>query len=125
MGFVIREDVDGTFDIDRRGHRVGRIRGRTIELRGFQSVAEAERAVAAVSSALARWLSLQHNGSRSSQRLVVRRLWPEIGRLWFEVTLPMEIEPHQVLRAARTAYHAAFGNGTRLEPRREAVASVA
>jgi hypothetical protein len=37
--------------------------------------------------------------------------------LGFEITLPPETEAGQVLRAARVAYYAAFGSGTRyLQP---------
>ena len=113
MGFEIHHTTHGTQDMYRSGQAVGRIRGRTIELHGFRSRDEGERAVAAVSVALDRWHRWQRNGSRRNERPVVGRLLSDLGMLGFAITVPLEASADDVLRIARVALHAAFGGGTR------------
>ena len=113
MAFEIHDARDGSQDIYRDGQAVGRIRGRTVELHGFWSHAEAERAVDAVSDALDRWLRWLRTGSRLNERPVVGRLISGTGMLGFEITAPPAASADQVLQVARVALHAAFGNGTR------------
>ena len=118
MGFVLHQEAYGAQDIYRGGQAVGRIRGRTVELHGFWSRAEAERAVTAVTNALNRWLRWHRNGSPLNEAPVVGRLLSDIGMLGFEITVPSAASADQVLQVARVALHAAFGRGTRLaEPR--------
>jgi hypothetical protein len=96
-----------------------------IELHGFWSRAEAERALAAVRAGVGQWLWLQRFGPETNRRLAVTPLWPEPGVLGFEITLPPETDADQVLRAARVAYHVAFGTGTRYLPPRDTTPSAA
>ncbi|MGH8542686.1 MAG: hypothetical protein ACREX3_03375 [Gammaproteobacteria bacterium] len=117
MAFKVHHAADGTQDIYRDGQAVGRIRGRTVELHGFRSRAEAERAVDAVSDALDRSLRWLRNGSRLNERPVVGRLISGTGMLVCEITAPPAASADQVLQVARTALHAAFGSGRRFGQR--------
>jgi hypothetical protein len=113
MGFAIHNADDGTRDLHRHGRTVGRIRGRIIELHGFWSRAEAERAGTAVSVALDRWLSWQGNESGLNGRPVVTPQFWDIGIQTLEIAAPLGASAGQVPQIARVAFHAAFGSGTR------------
>lgn len=121
MAFEIRKHFDGSADLYRGGQPVGRIRGRRIELHGFWDRADAERAMNAVSEALARWLPLQLGKTPTHGRIAITPWWPDLGVPAFEITLPDGTASEQVLRAARVAHHAAFQgagrySGTRFVP---------
>ena len=120
MGFVIRHAAYGTQEIYRSGQAVGRIRGRTIELHGFWSLAEAERAVTTGSAALDRWRRWRRSRSGLSHHPTVGRLVAEGGILSFEITVPWDASAEQMLQIARVVLHAAFGRGTRFVESRTA-----
>lgn len=113
MGFEVHHANDGTRDIHRNGRPLGRIRGRRIELHGFWSRAEAERAVTAVSVALDRWHSWQGGKSGLNDRPVITPQFWDIGIQTLEISAPLGASADQVLQVARVALHAAFGSGTR------------
>ena len=113
MGFEVHHAGDGTRDIYRRGRPVGRIRGRIVELHGFWSRAEAERAVTAVSVALDRWHSWQGKEPRLNGRAVITPRFWDIGIDALEISAPLGASAAQVFQIARIAMHAAFGSGTR------------
>lgn len=123
MGFEVHHVGDGMRDIYRRGRPVGRIRGRMIELHGFWSRAEAERAVTRVSAALDRWHSWQRKEPRLNGRPeITPRFW-DIGIQALEISAPLGASTDQVLQIARVAMHAAFGSGTRFA-RSDAAAAI-
>lgn len=120
MGFEIKDAAYGARDIYRGAQAVARIRGRTVELHGFWSLAEAERAVTTVSAALDRWHRWRRSWSGPSQHPTVGRLVAEGGILSFEITVPWDASADHMLQIARVALHAAFGRGTRYAESRAA-----